>query len=222
MGLCSKAPCNVFVDTERWRAGDGWEEQGGVLSLWLSELFCHYRRASTRPSCFCCYQRCKVASGPTCTGPPHVGLLRTAMRIIQHVFLIPGAVTTQEQRDFRPSAGSCGVCALWFSWTAHLNDWPLWHTAVCFASRSTGLLAQGWELSAPTPEAVVPAGMSDTWQYLVSLTYWSESHTRVQLESVWCWVYLYSLMKLKQGLGGGVQSTSFGGHFPVFLQHTPE
>lgn len=45
------------------------------------------------------------------------------------------------------------------------------HTAVCFASISVGLLAQGWELSAPTPEAVVPAGLSDTRQYLVLLTY---------------------------------------------------
>lgn len=43
------------------------------------------------------------------------------------------------------------------------------YTAICYASISPGLLVQGWELSAPLPEAVVPAGMSDTWQYLLLL-----------------------------------------------------
>lgn len=36
------------------------------------------------------------------------------------------------------------------------------YTAVCYARISTELSVQGWELSAPSPEAVVPAGLSDT------------------------------------------------------------
>lgn len=65
-------------------------------------------------------------------------------------------------------AGSYGVCM--YVMNECMNE-LFGHTAVCFASISTGLLAQGWELSAPTPEAVVPAGLSDTWQYLVLLTH---------------------------------------------------
>lgn len=37
------------------------------------------------------------------------------------------------------------------------------YTAVCYASISTGLLVQGWELSTHLPEAAVPAGLSDIW-----------------------------------------------------------
>ena len=43
-------------------------------------------------------------------------------------------------------------------------------TAVCYASEP-GLLVQGWELSAPSSEALVPAGLTDSWQYLLLLTY---------------------------------------------------
>ena len=65
-------------------------------------------------------------------------------------------------------------------------------TAVCYASEP-GLLVQGWELSAPSSEALVPAGLTDSWQYLLLLTYWSSSYVWVQLASVWYWVYLYSM-----------------------------
>lgn len=87
-------------------------------------------------------------------------------------------------------------------------------TAVCYAYISTGLWVQGWELSAPTPEAVVPAGLSDTWLYLLLLTYWSRSFAWVQLKSVCYWVYLYSLIELKGGGGlhlHGVKCSVFQG-----------
>lgn len=58
------------------REVDSWKQikktQGAVLSLWLSELPCHYWSAATGPVCFCCYQLLEVASGTACTTLPHV------------------------------------------------------------------------------------------------------------------------------------------------------
>lgn len=82
--------------------------------------------------------------------------------------------------------------------STHVNE-LFGYTAVCYASISKALSVQGWELSAPPPGAVVPAGLSDTRQYLLLLTYWSRSY--VQLESTWSWVCLYSLIELKGEVG---------------------
>lgn len=76
----------------------------------------------------------------------------------------------QELRTFRLLAGSLyGSGLLWFNNTPTPTK-LFGSTAVCYASEP-GHLVQGWELSTPSPEALVPAGMTDTWQYLLLLTY---------------------------------------------------
>lgn len=43
--------------------------------------------------------------------------------------------------------------------------------AACYSGERTGRLVQGWELSTPSPEAALHAGLSDILQYLLTLTY---------------------------------------------------
>lgn len=171
--------CGVFVDTERWIVGNRWEKQGGALSLRLPELLCHYWSAATGLICFCCYQWCEA-----CTAPPHASITLN-LHLYERVSCYAPAIT-----GFK--CESWGITGCWLGSTP---EWALWFRSSLLCSYK--LLVQCWELSSPSPEAVVPAGLSDTWQYLLLLTYWSRSCARVQLESA-CFVFVGSVEKLAQ------------------------
>lgn len=153
------------------------------------KLLCCYCSAADRLICFCCF--CSVVQ--CWPQGQHVLPCLTKLSCLFIVFLITHTIIMSI---------NCKICIVRCLWDVcyvsvqqHSYEWALWSLFACANSR---LLAQGWELSTPTPAAVVPCWFEGHWHYLVILTYWSWCYARVHLESVWYWVYLYPLLELRR------------------------
>ena len=164
--LCSLAPCNAFVDTERWIVGNRWEKPGcGLISptLWalLSLLEpCH------GADLFLLLSAARDGLRDNAYRPaPCTGLQNTVVIILRHhqCVLLPYNVLFK--------CNNWGILGCWRGLyvMAQFSSTPVnelfGFTAVCYAGVSAELLVRGWELSAPPPEAVVPRWLE--WHFAI-------------------------------------------------------